>query len=107
MTKQYDKLVRDNIPELIERTGQHCRVEVLDEQRYRIMLERKLSEELGEYLESGRLEELADLLEVMQALVAARGEQWQQLEQLRQSKRKARGGFEKRLLLTAVSDGEQ
>ena len=53
----------------------------------------KLGEELAEYRESGALEELADLLEVMEAVVTARGYTWQQLQDAKAEKKAARGGL--------------
>lgn len=102
MKKQYNKLIRDRIPEIIASTGGRCRVETLSEEAYIAKLEEKLSEELGEYLQSRELEELADLQEVIYALAAARGSSVEALEQLRSQKHSKRGGFEKRLLLLEV-----
>lgn len=104
MAKQYHKLVRDKIPEIIESTGNTCKTEVLSHTEYIRMLDEKLGEELAEYQESKSLEELADLLEVMAAVVEARGYTWQELTSVREEKRQKRGGFEKRILLKEVLD---
>lgn len=107
MGKQmYNKLVRDQIPQIIHATGNNCEIQVLGDAEYLRRLEEKLQEELSEYLESGQLEELADLLEVMMALVKAKGSSWQDLEQIRLDKLVKRGGFEKKLLLTSVTRKE-
>lgn len=102
MTKVYQKLVRDRIPEIIKAYGKTCVTETLSDSRYLEMLDAKLAEELAEYQESKSLEELADLLEVMRAVVQARGWTWEQLEQVRQEKAAQRGGFEKKILLKEV-----
>lgn len=102
MAKQYHKLVRDRIPEIIESDGKICDYETLSDKDYIILLDQKLNEELAEYQESKSLEELADLLEVMQAVVKARGWTMEQLESLRAEKAAKRGGFEKKLLLKEV-----
>lgn len=104
MAKQYHKLVRDKIPEIIESDGNTCKTEVLSHTDYVRMLDEKLIEELAEYQESKSLEELADLLEVMAAVVEARGYTWQELTRIREEKRQKRGGFEKRILLKEVLD---
>lgn len=104
MAKQYHKLVRDRIPQIIEATGKLCRTEVLDQAMYLQLLDEKLTEELAEYQESKALEELADLLEVMEAVVAARGYTWEQLQTLKGEKKAARGGFAEKLLLLEVSE---
>ena len=104
MTKVYNKLVRDRIPEIIEADGKICMTEILSDDRYLQMLDAKLNEELAEYQESKSLEELADLLEVMQAVAKARGWTWEQLEQIRMEKAARRGGFEKKILLREVRE---
>ena len=104
MTKIYNKLVRDRIPEIIESDGKLCTMEILPDDRYLQMLDVKLDEELAEDQESTSLEELADLLEVMRAVVKARGWSWEQLEQARQEKTAQRGGFEKKIFLKEVRE---
>lgn len=104
MSKQYHKLVRDRIPEIIEGTGKTCRTKILDDAEYLQLLDEKLNEELAEYQESKSLEELADLLEVMEAVVTARGYTWKQLQEVKAEKKAARGGFAKKLLLLEVSE---
>ena len=96
---QYNKLVRDKIPQIIAEKGGSCKTAILSNGEYLCKLEEKLSEELEEYLESRDLEELADLLEVMEALVKARGEHWDDLMQIKEEKRAKRGGFEDKILL--------
>jgi len=98
----YNKAARDGIPEIIRAGGKACRVEVLDQERWLEELKRKLSEELQEYLESGDLEELADIVEVVYGIAAALGETVEELERLRLRKREARGGFDERLFLVSV-----
>ena len=49
MTKTYNKLVRDRIPEIIESTGKSCLTRVLSDAEYIRMLDEKLNEELAEY----------------------------------------------------------
>ena len=102
--KQYHKLVRDRIPEIIENDGKTCIYETLSDEEYITLLDQKLGEELAEYQESKSLEELADLLEVMQAVVKARGWTWEELEQARANKAAKRGGFERKILLKEVQE---
>ena len=100
--KEYNKLIRDKIPEIIEAAGKRCIVEVLNETEYIDALDCKLNEELEEYQTDKSLEELADLLEVMYAVVRARGYTTEELERVRKQKAEKRGGFEKRLRLKGV-----
>lgn len=100
--KQYHKLVRDRIPEIIEASGKACICETLSHEDYISLLDKKLNEELAEYQESKSLEELADLLEVMQAVVKARGWTMEELETVRKKKAAERGGFERKIMLKEV-----
>lgn len=99
---EYNKLIRDRIPEIIERSGKKCIVEVMDNGTYLKYLDLKLNEELAEYQADKSLEELADLLEVIYAVVRARGYSLDELEKVRKQKAEKRGGFEKRLRLKGV-----
>ena len=101
---EYDKLIRDKIPEIIEQSGKKCIIEVMDNDTYIEYLDQKLNEELAEYQQNKSIEELADLLEVMYAVVTARGYSVAELERIRLEKSEKRGAFEKRLLLKSVSE---
>ena len=98
----YNKLVRDNIPEIIEASGKTCETEILSDEEYLQMLDKKLDEELAEYHREKNIEELADLLEVLYATAKARGYSIEELEQVRVEKQKACGGFDEKILLKSV-----
>lgn len=99
----YHKLVRDRIPEIIERDNKHCECSTLSDVDYLTMLDTKLNEELAEYQESKSMEELADLLEVMSAVAQARGSSMEEIEAIREKKASERGGFSKKILLESVT----
>ena len=101
-TIQYNKLVRDRIPEIIEASGKRCVCSTLPDEEYLAKLDEKLNEELAEYQENKSVEELADLLEVIRAVAVARGSSIEEVEAIRQDKAAKRGGFEKKILLTEV-----
>ena len=98
----YNKLVRDKIPAIIEQSGKTCETEILSDEAYLQMLDKNLDEDLAEYHKDQNLEELADLLEVLFAAAKARGYSIEELYQVRDEKRKARGGFEEKILLKSV-----
>lgn len=100
--KQYNKLVRDRIPEIIEASGKSCVTEILSDADYLELLDAKLDEELAEYHKDQNVEELADLLEVIYAAAKARGYTLEQLEVVRAEKASKRGAFEKKILLKEV-----
>ncbi len=105
---QYDKLVRDRIPEIIKKEGKQLTVITLEEPEYLDQLDRKLKEELAEYLASSdiqsQVEELADILEVIYAIAEAKGVSVQELETVRRKKAEKRGAFKGRVFLRWVED---
>ena len=71
MERIYNKLVRDNIPSIIDSKGETPVTKILDDDTYRLELEKKLNEEYQEVLAANgddRVEELADMLEIIKAL---------------------------------------
>jgi len=104
MRKEYNKLVRDRIPEIIERDGKKAFVRILDEKEMIKGLENKLQEEVNEYFDDRSVEELADILEVIYALCSLKGVSKDELERMRAIKEIARGSFEKGVFLEFVED---
>lgn len=106
---KYDKLIRDKIPEIIEKSGKKCVVEVMDDETYMDKLSAKLKEELAEVEtelknnnDEAAIKELADLQEVILAIVDAIGGDRESFERIRKSKVASNGAFEKKLLLKEV-----
>lgn len=95
----YNKLVRDKIPEIIAAKGGKAEIRILSHEEYRVFLEAKLDEEVGEYHRDKNTEELADILEVVYALAASIGCSREQLMEIYQKKHDQRGGFAEKILL--------
>ena len=102
--KTYNKLVRDNIPAIIEAKGAACETEILSDADYLRLLDAKLDEELAEYHQDQNIEELADLMEVIYACAKARGYTVAELEAVRAEKAAKRGGFDRKVLLKTVTE---
>lgn len=103
---KYDKLVRDRIPEIIEKSGKKAVTRTLTDEEYKVYLEKKLDEEVAEFHESKSLEELADIEEVLHALRAAYGYSFEELAVKRMAKTVERGAFHHKTLLLEVKEGE-
>ena len=88
----YNKLVRDRIPEIIENNGITFTTTILDEKEYIEEVRKKTQEELAEYLEAEskkhKVEELADLLELVNALAHYKGVTLEDVEKVRKRRRK-------------------
>lgn len=103
---QYDKLVRDRIPEIIRAAGkQPVTRTVADPAELKQRLIDKLAEEMQEYRESGSIEEIADILEVLQGLVEqVHGVKWEEVRKLQGQKWEERGGFSRGIILERVGE---
>lgn len=104
----YNKLVRDRIPEIIERSGKKYTTRVLHQTEFIKELKKKSFEELEEYINAENdeeaLEELADLLEIIHALAETHGASIEKVEELRKQKAEERGGFKEKIFLVEVED---
>lgn len=95
----YNKLVRDKIPTIIEKSGEIPVTRILDDAEYTRLLEAKLDEEVGEYHADHNAEELADILEVVFALADSIGCSHKELMEIYQRKHDSRGGFQDKVYL--------
>lgn len=102
MPTDYDKLVRDRIPEVIERNGETPVIHTADDEEYERRLREKLVEEAREFADSGDLTELADVLEVVHAIREHEGVDEQRLDEIRTEKADERGRFAERIVLDRV-----
>lgn len=106
--KVMNKLVRDNIPDIIRKNGDIPFYHILDEEEYILALKTKMMEEYQEILGASSkeeiLEECADLLELLFALTVANGYTEEDLLNTRILKREKRGGFDKRIFLEKTED---
>ena len=104
---KYNKLVRDRIPEIINNNGEEPIFRILDEPEYKIELEKKLLEEYNEVINSSgknRIEELADMLEVISALAALEGESLNNVIEVAKQKTLKRGAFNDKIYLEGVKE---
>ena len=100
MEKVVRKLVRDRIPEIMEKSGKKANVFSASHEEYGALLKEKLVEEVGEFLESETAEELGDILEVIDALCAWKRISPEDLKTIKERKLKERGGFSQRYVAT-------
>lgn len=97
--KIYNKLVRDKITEIIEADGRVAKYKILDDNEYRQELNKKLQEEVKEYLEDNNVEELADIVEVIYGILNSMNVSIKEFEKIRINKQEKRGAFEKKIYL--------
>jgi predicted house-cleaning noncanonical NTP pyrophosphatase (MazG superfamily) len=100
--KQYNKLVRDNIPAIIKASGGVPHTTILNNDDYLKALGNKLVEEALEAKQTPIVEELADVMEVLLAIAENQGISLQEIEKARIKKNQTNGSFEKRIFLEST-----
>lgn len=106
--KEWNKLVRDLVPEILKKQGISCDVvKVQPVTAYRRLLLRKLIEEAREVVtaeDEHLLEELGDIETVIDALLKMHNLTRKQLRRQQLEKDKDRGTFEKRIFLKTTEE---
>lgn len=105
MEQIYKKLVRDKIPEIIKNNNEEPITRILNDIDYKKELENKLYEEYQEVLEAkgkDRLEELADMLEIISSLAKLENSTLDNVIEIANKKVLKRGSFENRIYLEKV-----
>ena len=102
-----NKLVRDKIPEIIEHNNEIAETRILSNEEYFQELNKKLLEECNEVINtktaSERLEELADLLEVMKTIAKLDNYTLEDIQEKAKEKALKRGAFDKKIYLIKTS----
>jgi len=108
MEKTYNKLVRDKIPEIIKNNGEEPITRILDNDEYKKELEKKLFEEYQEVVATttseDRIEELADVLELIRTLAHLENKTLDDVLKIADDKNIKRGAFKKQIFLEKVEE---
>lgn len=100
--QEYNKLVRDKIPEIIQQAGYECEVATLSITDYLEALRQKLIEEAQEAAlasPDNLVTELADLYEVIDAVLLAFEIEQETVLAVQKQRRQERGGFGRKIKL--------
>jgi predicted house-cleaning noncanonical NTP pyrophosphatase (MazG superfamily) len=109
MATEYNKLVRDRIPELLNQAGFTYDIATMNEQEYQHALYEKLIEEALEAATASSpqlITELADLYEVMDTLMTINGINSDAVRAEQERRRNERGGFTQRIRLLRTTAPE-
>lgn len=103
MEKIYNKLVRDNIPSIIQDNNGIPITRILSDDEYRKELYKKLLEECNELISAKTsnniIEEASDVFEVLKAISELEGKNINDVIESSKQKRLKRGGFTKKIFL--------
>ncbi|MBT3582388.1 nucleoside triphosphate pyrophosphohydrolase [Candidatus Woesearchaeota archaeon] len=98
----YDKLVRDKVPEIIKTFDRIPFTHTAEDDEYIKKLKAKLLEEVNEFINTDEEKELADILEIIYAICESKGIELAELEVTRRQKAKEKGSFKQKLILEKV-----
>ena len=106
--KIYNKLIRDNIPEIIAENGGIAKMRKLDDKEFNAALKAKLLEEATELLEANTpediLNELSDVSQVIESIAENNNLSLAEVEKQKENKKQKRGSFKKKLFLEYVDE---
>lgn len=107
MIFNYNKLVRDKIIQNIQRKGHNATYSILDDKRYLEELDKKLIEEVNEFIEAHSEEEMADIMEVIETIIKQRGMSLERIETIKEEKKQKAGSFNDRIYLVSVKEKDK
>jgi predicted house-cleaning noncanonical NTP pyrophosphatase (MazG superfamily) len=100
----HNKLVRDNIPKIInDQENQSCEYHIIEnDDEYFKYLIKKVDEEIHEFYHNPSSEEMADVIEVLMEITRLKNIKHDVVEDTRVKKLEEKGGFKKRYVLEKV-----
>ena len=105
----YNKLVRDNIPEIIKADNSEPTIRILNDEEFIVELFKKIQEEYEELAQAkcNKLEmekEIGDIYEVIDAIIDYYNLNKEAIIKLKQERKIKRGGFNKRIFLESSNN---
>ena len=101
---KYDKLVRDNIPSIIQAGGKSCRTKLAEGKDLTRYLKKKIKEEIDELFDDPCDEEMGDVLEVLETIATHLGVDMYSSRFSQLKKGIDKGVFSKGIILEEVYD---
>ena len=98
----YNKLVRDNILEIISCNNQKSSYHIATDEEYKNKLLEKLQEEISEFIIDKNEEELADIFEVIEHIITTFNFNKENIFKIKEQKAEKNGKFRKKIILEKV-----
>ena len=118
MIFNYNKLVRDKIIQNIQGKGHNAIYSILGREEYFKELDKKLIEEVNEFIkthneEENKIgiehseEEMADIMEVIETIIKQRVMSLERIQSIKEEKRQKAGSFNDRIYLVSVEEKDK
>lgn len=104
---EYNKLVRDNFPDMIRALGVSSDIELVRGDNFLKNIYETMDITLADYHKKLSINELVDLIELVYTAAKARGYSEEQFDTLRQSTRKEYGSYDKGFKLLVVYEKDE
>ncbi len=99
---RYNQLIRDKTTQVIKNNGMVATTHIADDSEMSLMLQKKLKEEVSEFLIDESKEELADIMEVIHAICENKWFSFEEVEKTRIKKKEEKWGFDGKIILDKI-----
>lgn len=106
MRVEYNKLVRDKIPQIIKESGRVCEYKVLGDSEIKDALKEKLIEKAQIFSNKPSEDELSDIYELLNAIVETYDYEPLHIDYLKLQNKESKGTYSHRVYLISVDDGQ-
>ncbi len=106
MKIDYNKLVRDKIPQIIKDSGRTCDFKVLDNLEMKEALKEKLIEKAQVFSDKPSEDELSDIYELLDTIVESYDFEPLHIDYLKLRNKENKGSYSSRTYLISVDDGQ-
>jgi predicted house-cleaning noncanonical NTP pyrophosphatase (MazG superfamily) len=106
MKVEYNKLVRDKIPQIIKDSGRTCEYKVLGDSEIKDALKEKLIEKAQIFSNKPSEDELSDIYELLNAIVETYDYEPLHIDYLKLQNKEHKGTYSNRVYLISVDDGQ-
>ena len=104
MKHTYNKLVRDNIPDIFKESGREVEFKILSDSQVLLALQDKLLEKAQKFAETPTENELCDIFEIMDTIIDKFQFEQMHIDYLKMKNREVKGGYTKNIYLISVDD---
>jgi predicted house-cleaning noncanonical NTP pyrophosphatase (MazG superfamily) len=106
MKVEYNKLVRDKVPEIIRASGRTCEYKILGKSEIKNALKDKLLEKAQVFMNSPSEDELSDIYELLDTIVEEFEYEPLHIDYLKIQNKENKGTYAEKMFLISVDDGQ-